>query len=401
MVQSLAALLLIALAATSLSYPFTNLDTPLGVYAGAAMLRGDVLYQSMWDVRAPGVYFTYGLCVWLFGQTAVAVRVFDLLWQTATGWLVTLIARQLKVPQPAVAGLSYLALYFAQSFWNWGQPEGFLNLWAALSIWATLRASRTDQLRLWLLAAFAAGVVALCKVPYGLVGTAALVAALRMPASGRRVWLRLSILAGGVVAPPSICALYFFRAGAFDDLWYALSQGAPDYLALIHATVDWSASRNFIRVSHLPLLAAAAAIGWVVAVLRRRLANDWTLPVWIWLLVSITVAFAHGSFLAYHYIAIYPAAVILGVSAMAQMPAPLPARFVPIALVAVWSLWTAVVYRPHVAQAAAVLRHGAQSGVGETLGEYIRARTTPDDRIFVWGNAPVLYLVTGCRHLDS
>src|SRR5712692_8168104 len=122
-----------ALAAPTLAYPLTLVDSSIFTYIGQVILDGGAPYRDAWDVKAPAVFFFYAAAL-LAGKFPLALRLSEAVWQLATAALLGLIASRLfpgRSVAPA-AGLTYLLLYFSQDYWNLAQSDGLLVLPMAL-----------------------------------------------------------------------------------------------------------------------------------------------------------------------------------------------------------------------------------------------------------------------------
>lgn len=129
---------------TTLAYPRTSLDTSTFTYVGRTIVEGGMPYRDAWDVKGPAIFYVYAVPVALFGTNTVALRAFDILWQLATAMVVFVIAVRIygRSEIGLLAGVLYLLAYYSESYWNMGQPDGFLTLPLALSVVWLLRASR-------------------------------------------------------------------------------------------------------------------------------------------------------------------------------------------------------------------------------------------------------------------
>src|SRR5262245_10675214 len=67
----------------SLFYPFGR-DQGVFAYAGSVILRGGWPYRDVWDVKPPGIYYTYAAMLACTGSSMAGVRACDLLAVVAT-----------------------------------------------------------------------------------------------------------------------------------------------------------------------------------------------------------------------------------------------------------------------------------------------------------------------------
>ncbi|MCJ7821513.1 MAG: glycosyltransferase family 39 protein, partial [Armatimonadetes bacterium] len=84
----------VAILSPLLTYPFGR---DQGVFAAAAdiLARGGLPYHDVWDVKPPGVFYTYWASFALFGRSTASPRAFDLLWTLATASVIWSLGRRL------------------------------------------------------------------------------------------------------------------------------------------------------------------------------------------------------------------------------------------------------------------------------------------------------------------
>lgn len=400
----------------SLAYPRTSLDSPAGAYIGKLILDGGVLYRDAWDLRAPGVYFVQALNILLFGSSAVAMRLFDFLWQGTTALVTLLIARRLFPAPPATlaAGL-YLTAYYGMHFSNWTQPDGYLNLPMALSLYAAIRATESGRTWLWAAAAASLGLAILSKVPFALFGQALMVAAVVVQPTGFSfVMRRLLALALGLTLPLSLCALYFHSHGALQDLWQAQFLFAPAYVAHVQQMVDLAHVADRVLNPVLIPLGILLVLG-LASIVKTACwpgrESKWFYLVAAWFAAGLAIILIHGSFLLYHFLPLFPPLAILAAGCFHLLfqqkeGEPDQAR--------TW-VWAAVLLLLFVASAARGSTHAAFAWKAlrsplpvdewKLPGMLIQQRTNREDRIFVWGNVPALYIhadrQAACRFLPT
>lgn len=404
------------LGATSLLYARTTLDSPASTYIGQVILEGGAPYKDAWDLRAPGVYFAYALQIALLGKSAVALRAFDLLWQIATAIALYFIGVRLSGRRSTglLAGLLYFFTYYSQNFSAWAQPDGFLNLWMALSVLAALRAMESGQARDWALAGAAVGVAAVFKTPFGIFGAALFAAMCSKTRMRVSAVLRYGLAqVAGVGVPLLLCAWYFQRHGALQDLILAQFVVAPVYLSRIQAAVSLS---DFLKSALRPTLVPmyVMAVAGLSRFVRARLRREWLgVPehlVVAWFLVGVLIIFLHSSYLEYHYVPLFAPLAVLSAGAfesLAESFRERRSREWRMALVACALLMAVPVIRfgQHLDHARRALTSAQSEDIWAEPGQYIRERTHADDRIFVWGNAPAIYVQAerwaACRFLPT
>ncbi len=401
---------------TSLLYPRTTLDSPASTYIGQVILEGGAPYKDAWDLRAPGVYFAYALQIALLGKSAVALRAFDLLWQIATAIALYFIGLRLSGRRSTgvVAGWLYFVVYYSQNFSAWAQPDGFLNLWMAMGVLAALRALESGRARDWALAGAAVGVAAVFKAPYGIFGVALFSAACSDKRMRAAAVLRYGLAQlVGFAVPLLLCVWYFQRHGALKDLILAQFVVAPVYVARIREAASLSDfPKSELRPVLIPMyvMAVAGLSRFVRAALRRESLGMRENLLVAWFLVGVLVIFLHGSFLEYHYVPLLAPLAVLSAGAFESLAKSVRERRPrewQVALLACALLVALPAMRlgQHVVHAKQALTSTQSEDIWVEPGQYIRERTQPNERIFVWGNAPAVYVHAdrraACRFLPT
>lgn len=125
---TIVALMVLILGLPSLLAPL-DIDTALFFVSGRKILQGAIVYRDIVDLKPPLIYHLYALAEFLFGQTGLSVRVFDLLWQSITIFLVVRLVRRITGSdlQGALTGLLYAGLLFSHTMYM-GQVESFAAL---------------------------------------------------------------------------------------------------------------------------------------------------------------------------------------------------------------------------------------------------------------------------------
>jgi len=117
----------------SLYYPFGT-DQGVFAYVARMIIKGDVPYKDVWDIKPPGIYFLYALGMKILGDSMVAIRIFDLFFTILNVLLIFYIVRKLFNEHSAfLSGFFYGFYYYVNDFWTLGQVENFLNFFVLLN----------------------------------------------------------------------------------------------------------------------------------------------------------------------------------------------------------------------------------------------------------------------------
>jgi hypothetical protein len=391
---------------SSLAYPWTLLDSPLSAYAAKVILEGGTLYKDVWDVRAPGVFFTFALQQFLLGGSGVAMRAFDVLWQLSTGLVLAHLAWLLLRRHGVgfIAGFIYLLTYFSQNYFHWAEPDTFLSLPLALACLFAVKGIASGRGVHWALAGAMVGIAALFKLPYGLFGVGLILAAIQQPRGEQKALVaRLLGLAAGFATPLAACFGYFALKGGLQEFLVTQLVFAPAYVKHIHATIPVGQVLGSAFALLLVPLYAIAGIGlggMFVSMVQRKTIAPAEKLVAFWFAVGVVTLFLQGSFLPYHYTTLYAPLAVLSAGPIHALlfescGQRTPMRILLIAVLVISMLVAVRKLGQHAEYAWYTVAGKFPPDPWVALGQSLREKTSPQDKIFVWGNAPVLYLHSG------
>ena len=389
----------VVLRAPSFVYPIMDIDE--GSYAAIAcrMLTGGLPYRDGVENKFPAIFYLYTAVFGLFGRYDMrAVHVVAAVAAFATALVVGAIAATLATRRGADAIAArrarWLAALLYAVFSTTYEPkllaantELFSVLPASLAVLVYLRA-RGRAGPLVITGALAAGAV-LFKQVAGLLLVA--LAADRLIRGLLRRRLRravtdLVLIGLGAAAVAGAVALFFWRQGILGDaLFWSWTYIFHHYMPAA------SASGGFVARLFKCFLPFAVAMSPLLFLGRRIRWRGDARVVWLWLLAMTGAALIGGRMYGHYFLlAVPPLAVLAGVGGTAWLTAAstgerrrLAALVSTMAcgfLVAAWLFrgatdsWLAL--DPDYRQASA----------------YVRARTQPADRVFVWGWFPALYV---------
>jgi hypothetical protein len=425
--------LLLAAAAAAILLRVVSIAEPLGIdqslWASAVrgMSRGQLLYQDVWEQRPPGIYFVYLWGFQLFGWTPAAVAWLDILAAAATTILVWLIGRRAADP---VCGAAAAALYalFTMPAWLYGYggflersvSETFIIVCVAAAAWSVVSARRDDTRR-WLFAAgLAAGTAVVFKPNAGLYLPALLLwlAVYRGPGSGAgyAFFARAGIMAAaGALVVPLLTLAWLWRLDLLAEAKVAVVDFNRFYVGQGFSPAQYALDFSravFLRMKTEPLWLAGTA-GAAVAMLdllrRRRLPPLAGLAI-VWGAAAALVIVVNGArlFNSYFMQALPPLALLgawvltesagrsrlrraLAVAVLAGL-CVIVARRDYVGRVWTWASADLAMLRGTIERPAYLERFGSYGNnrgysarANAELADYVRARTEPEDRIFLLG----------------
>lgn len=376
-----------------------SLDASIFLVVAQRLLAGDVPYLQVWDHKPPGVYVTDALAqlsfFWADDWTAVWLA--SVLAAAASGVLLAVLCLP-RWGWPVAATLGLLATAFLGTYvvsLGGGMSETLSVPWALTALVLVGRAE--SAVRRWFGAGLAAGVACLVSLQMLPVVMALAMMALLRP-DGRTRALA-GVAAGGLL----VAILTAAGLGVLGALPQAIDQ-VIGYNAAYRGVGDESAGLVLARVTIpslatvvltlMPLIALAlnGVIGW------RPRSHDGSLvfAAAVWLVGAAAFTLYQGRFYTHYAGAFVPPIALLaapGAARLWAMARGSTARAfvvgVPFMAMGVLSILVASSTGSRYAEEQ-LTEWNLAAGVDETM-----SRSAPDGgSVFVWGNAPDIYLRT-------
>jgi len=397
--------------------PFWNvpLSRDQGVYATCAdvLLRGGVPFRDCWDTKGPAMHVTYAVARLIFGHRTYGPYALNAIAIAATSLVVAGLAYRLIGHRrwAYITGLLYGLLAIIVRFDMNAQPESFANFFALLGMLLIVLASRSARWWMYPIGGAALALAVAYKyaliLPYG-AAALALIALLPHEPPYRPRWAILTLTAAGAVGVGLLFAIYLLIIGALDEglthlefifLYFPRAQLNPDEYAFRSRPVE----QTLLYIARLPAIWGAAFAGIGLAIHKRRWYGWWLASA---LFAGIAVVWGQQRFTPYHWTASLPV-LALSMGALAhEIRLRLEAsRFlhsvgwVTIGAAVVGNI-AAFFYADQWMILGAYLtgRQEAEAffesqGVWDHMvaADYIRARTDPHDKIWVWGHHTSIY----------
>ncbi|MGD0814976.1 MAG: glycosyltransferase family 39 protein [Verrucomicrobiota bacterium] len=195
-------------------------------YGGQLMLQGIPPYKLFYNMKFPGIYAAYALCMFLFGQTPSGIHFGLLVVNVACVLLLYRLARRfLDVSGAAAAAASYALLSTSPVVLGLAaHATHFVVLAALAGLLVLLRGEDSGKGVLFFWSGVLFGVSCLMKQPgamFGLFGFCLLVA---QGAQEREQWRahrqRIVLYFAGAGAPLVLTGVILWQAGVFQRFWF-------------------------------------------------------------------------------------------------------------------------------------------------------------------------------------
>lgn len=349
------------------------------------ILSGVWPYAGATDHKPIGIEMTYALVYALVGRNQIVfVRILFLSTVAATGLMLTAVGRKFFEEKEArLAGLLYVLAS------AWGSPgdvqaantELFLNLplclGALLMSPLSLGSAPRENLRL-LGVGVLTGIATIYKYQSALAGCAW---AITVFVIGGSFWIRtrrLAFLAIGFIA---IAALYlgvFYISGNWDAfVFWGWSFNFQYMSTLSGDLIAWNAFQYTLWTAFL----------WLPLLLCLKKPNrELTILSLPWLISMLAATAAGGRFFPHYYLMALPPMCLLAAGSAGKIESwrrksslVLGVAFT-VAFIAFSWLWYEV--KPNMQR---------YYDTYYEVGSWIKTHSTPNDRIFVWGNSPEIY----------
>jgi 4-amino-4-deoxy-L-arabinose transferase-like glycosyltransferase len=426
----LAVTLLLALAAlAALLARIAAVAEPLGIdqglWASAArgMARGQRLYHDVWEQRPPGIYWIYLTGFRVLGWKAATVAWLDILASGATTLLLFWIARSLSSTLTAALAAALYAvltmppwLYGYGGFLERSVCETFIIVCVAAAAVAAIKTAARGTTGPALVLGLCSGAAVVLKPNAGLYFPALLLwitmyAGTPVRSLGRP--LAAAVLAAAVI--PAFALLWLWRLDLLHDARVAVIDFNRFYVSQGFTVAGYASKFShavWLRVKTDPLWLAGCA-GSLLAVFdlarRRRVPPLAGLGI-IWGAAAVLVIVVNGSFLFNSYfINALPPLVLMAAWLLGDASRQTRARTVVSAAVALlmaallvqrgyaprvlgWTRTDIEALRAGPDRADNLERFGGyarntgySARANAELAQYIRAHTSPEDRIFLFG----------------
>jgi hypothetical protein len=303
-----------------------TLDIPLErdegeyAYAGQLILDGYPPYQHMYNMKLPGIYYTYAAMMAVFGQTPRGIHLGLLIFNAITIILVFQLVSRLTTKTAATAAAAFFAILSANDsvLGLTANAEHFVLLPALLGILFLMIAMEKHNYYLLLNSGLCLGISFVMK-QQGIVFIMSafiylLISLLRFrPLSVRSFINQCLILSLGVAIPYILICIIMYYSGVFQTFWFWTVKYAQAYSSIIPFNIGLlHFKQQFIFMFQMaPLIWLMAFIGMALVAIDEQLKAQRVFI--IFFVIFSFLAVCPGWYFRQHYFILFlPAIALLG-----------------------------------------------------------------------------------------
>jgi Dolichyl-phosphate-mannose-protein mannosyltransferase len=359
----------------SFARPLWNPDEGYLATEARMLAGGGVLYNTVVDRKPPLLPWLYDIAFHLFGSASLwPVRVLAIGAHLLTAVLLAAIARKRWGSRAGVmAGVLYLLVSIGLS-----PPDSQAATFEVFMLPSTVAAFWLAENRRWGPAGAATAVAALTKQTGGAVLLPLLWLVWHSAGIRSRAGRRgpLTALLFGFGLPVLVVAL----STGVDNFFFWVVTGSSGYASLDGAWLDM-----FERLLANSAILAAATLGLLVPLARRRARLREDADLWVWFGASWLGVITGFHFFGHYFLQLLPPLVLLGVGAVARGTA----RWRPV--LGYSALASAVFWILGFAWPSQSVQHAV------SVAAVVAKDTTPQQSVLVWGMHPEMYWLADRR----
>ena len=400
----------------SLAYPFGR-DQGEYAWIAASIIKGNISYRDIFNVKPPLTHLIHQVALLSFGYGMTSIRIFDLAWQIITAILIYKISSKAKQTRAAsvLAASLYLFLYFQLSYWNTAQTDGFLSLPIAAGILFFLEAEQRKNLLFYGASGFFISLGVLFKYPIGiLLIFLSLIALYQNRTNGHRILLWLGF---GFAIPLGLCAIFMSIQGNLIDFLTIQFAYIPKYATISHSSKAYG--HGLLTISLVIAKKTIPGLVSFIGISSLFQKGDSTKKYYveifaIWWASALIHLYTQNKFYLYHTIPLYaPLALLissffsskekkqesihfaLGALGVALIVAnfysvDFPQKYIRIYNIVHQDKTLQTIYQSQIFDVGKDFSSRATINVAK----YIKSKTSPDQKVFIWGFEPGVYFLS-------
>lgn len=409
----------------SLLHPFGR-DQGTFAYCGKLILEGKIQYRYFYDIKPPLVHFVYAFAELLTGGSMIGMRIFDLLWQALTAFIIFLISLRFtkKRYYSLLPAFLYLLFYFRFDYWNTLQADGFLNLPFSVSILFLIDALENNDRTKYFISGIFISLAILFKYTIASLLPLLFIIIVFSKRDQLKILLKNYLLyLTGLLLIIGMIFLIFLITGAFSQFWHINFIDTPGYSRIGYGITP-SFSYEFIAYifSNLydsllfcsPLILFSLAYFIIKLVKKEFYLKEGMLFIWqIAVLINLIIQWR---FFPYHFLVIFPPLAIGFAAGFQESYNLLNKKFKKIVftsfalILIIFCIKTFMPYLNGYKDLFSVLKKEhtlkemyIKNGVSRYYNientfnavDTIKMLTKPEDKIFLWGFDCSIYYLSG------
>jgi Dolichyl-phosphate-mannose-protein mannosyltransferase len=276
-------------------------------YAGWKILRGGLPYLDFYNMKLPGVYFSYALIFKLIGETISAVRLTVLGLNLATAFFI------FKIGERSSSGWISAGVYLLLSMGFAGQgfianTEFFVVFWAILGI---LLSFEKEKPVFFLLAGICFALSFLMKQHTAIYSIFILFYIWQQSRDAFAFLKKIGFLVIGTFIPLSTLAFYIYKNHLWDNFYYWVIQYAAAYSKILSPTLSNISTFRAIALENLCFW--LINFTWIFLFFKNkayRADKNWKTCV-VFFGVSVLTTVPGWYFRPHYFQLLYPAAALL------------------------------------------------------------------------------------------
>ena len=397
------AILLMAYFAPVSATRFAKSDSGVFLYIGQQIARGFQPYLNAWDHKPPLIFYLDALGLSLGGGSLWGVWLLALVACTAALWLCYRIGRNVFGDGPAILGVAGMAALLMITMESGNIAEVYALPLQVAVIWLFIQ---RPTARAYVAIGACAALLFLLRP--NLVGPAiavALSAPFRYPSRPSALAKLYACMIAGFSVPVALCATYFalhgqFRAAYEATLLFNLEYSAVSWRARI---LSLAPGIRAVFSAGIPLLAGGAALFALMS--RREDQPPLVRPLVTLCIVDVVIEAALSSVSGRGYLH-YFMTWTPGLGLLCAYAGYIIKEFANTNEVALWNSKTVKAGPFCIAIVVGIVHIGllvgaaqkpltrAEDAPREKLARYIKAHTSAESPIYVWGYGPEIYVMT-------
>jgi hypothetical protein len=413
----------ILIGSVSLTYPFGR-DQAFYAYAGKLLLEGKMNYLHVFDLKPPGSHLFFAFTQVLFGESMFNARVFDMLWQSATAFVIFLISFKLTSKKflSYISAFIYLLLYYRQDYWHTLQADGMLNLPIAICVLLLISSYDAHSF----IKIFFAGILFSCALlfKYTVISFLPLVIICFLLSEKELKSIKFKNITAflfGLIMLAGIVALWYSFTGALKDMADIQFGQTSQYTKIAYETESGEfifkhIFRLFTYSVYSPLIWFSFA-GFIVLLMKRKLRFPYLL-ILAWIISSLFSLIIQWKFYHYHFLVIIAAlsvGAVIFASVLLDYVKENRRKTFAIVFAVILAGFTLYAAKPYIESYGTLtsfltgkqtlkevyIKNGFTSDsvfmVSKTFNavDYVNQNTNITDKVFVWGYDPLVYYLTG------